>query len=89
MNKETGRMLNYRKWITHADRKVRKVWLASAANEYERLAQGDGRRVKSTNTINFIKKKNIPSDRQQDVTYGVFNCTERSYKIESNTDHAS
>lgn len=85
MDKEMDKMINYGKLITHSDPKVRKAWLISAANEYGRLAQGVGGLVEGTNTIKFIKKKNILKDRRRDVTYGVFNFTKRPDKTETNS----
>ena len=47
--------------------KYREVWNTSFVNELRRLAQVI-RDVKGTNTIFLIKKKQIPKDRQEDVT---------------------
>ena len=65
-------MLKYRQLITHSDPEVQKAWLRSAANEYGRLAQGVGGRIKGTDTIQFIRKDEVPANRQKDVTYGMF-----------------
>jgi hypothetical protein len=49
---ETGEYLKYRQLLQ--DPKHREIWNTSAANEFRRLAQGIGGRVKPTNTIFFI-----------------------------------
>ena len=82
MDQETGRMLNYRALIK--DPKYRDDWLKSAANEFGRLAQGVGDRIKGTNTIQFIQQSEVPPDRMKDVTYGQFVCTIRPEKDEQN-----
>ena len=58
MDKETGKMLNYRALLRNP--KYRKDWLISAANEFGRLAQGVGNRIKGTNTIHFIRHEVSP-----------------------------
>ena len=80
-NNETGEYLNYRQLIKNP--KHKKVWEISAANEFGRLCQGlsDGR-VKGTNTIFFIKKDAVPSERRKDITYGNFLCQLRPQKTE-------
>ncbi len=82
MDQETGRMLNYRALLK--DPKYREAWLKSAANEFGRLAQGVGDRIKGTNTIQFIHQSEVPPERMQDVTYGQFVCTIRPEKDEQN-----
>jgi hypothetical protein len=52
---------------------TREDWLHSAANEFRRCAQGIGNRIKGTNTITFIRKADVPSDRK--VTYARFVCS--------------
>ena len=54
-----------------------------AANEFGRLAQGVGGRVKATNTIFFICKDQLPKDRMKDVTYGSFICDIKQNKTET------
>jgi hypothetical protein len=54
-----------------------------ATNEFGRLAQGVGGRVKALNTIFFIHKEQVPKDRIRDVTYGSFNCDMKSNKTET------
>ena len=82
MDKETGKMLNYRQLMTNP--KHSKQWHLSSANEFGRLANGVGGRVKGTNTIKFIKETQVPRDRKKDVTYGSFQCTVRPEKAEPN-----
>ena len=43
-----------------------------------------GDRVKGTNTIKFIRKKDVPLDRTRDITYGSFLCKVRPEKKEKN-----
>ena len=57
---ETGQSLTYRKLIKHP--KYKDVWKKSAANEFGRLAQGVGNRIRGTDTIKFISKPSIPID---------------------------
>ena len=60
-------------------------WSLSSANEFGRLANGVGGRIKNpTNTIKFIHKHDVPHDRRKDVTYGQFVCTVRPEKAKSN-----
>jgi hypothetical protein len=68
LDKDTGQMLNYRQLLQHP--KYKKQWSISSANEFGRLAQGVGGRIKGTNTIYFIHKHEIPKERQKDITYG-------------------
>ena len=48
------------------------------------MAQGVGGRVKGTNIVNFIKYKDIPKERQVDVTYGKIVVDFRTQKDEKN-----
>lgn len=74
MNKNTGKMLNYRQLMRHPA--YRADWSLSSANEFGRLANGVGGRIKNpTNTIKFIRKEDIPADKRKDVTHGQFACT--------------
>ena len=83
MDKDTGKMLNYRQLLQHP--KYRKEWSVSSANEFGRLANGVGGRIKNpTKTIRFIREDEIPSKRKRDVTYGSFLCTVRPEKAEPN-----
>ena len=82
LDRKTGKMLKYRQLIRHPD--FREDWTRSSANEFGRLAQGIGGRVKGTNTIKFIRLEDIPKERRRDVTYGQFVCTVRPEKAEPN-----
>ena len=77
---EAGKVMTYRRLRKNAD--TRKIWSTSAANEFGRLAQGIGGRIKGTNTIYFINKREIPKDRIRDVTYVKFICEEKPNKEE-------
>jgi hypothetical protein len=80
MDKQSGKMLNYRQLLRHPAH--REDWSKSSANEFGRLAQGVGGRIKGTNTIRFIPYTAIPKERRKDVTYGQFVCTVRPEKAE-------
>merc|ERR1712194_811351 len=82
MDASTGKMLNYRQ--LRRDPKYKIQWDKSAANEFGRLADGVGNRVKGTKTIEFIRKCNVPQARMKDVTYGSFVCNVRNKKTENN-----
>jgi hypothetical protein len=76
MDAETGKLLNYRQLMR--DPKYQKDWSTSSANEFGRLANGVGGRIKDpTNTIKFIRRSEIPGNRKKDVTYGQFVCSVR------------
>ena len=67
------------------DPRYKKNWSTSSENEFGRLANGVGSRIKKpTNTIKFIKNKDISSARRKDVTYGSFFCNVRNEKSENN-----
>lgn len=82
MDKKTGKMLNYQQLLRHPDYSVE--WSYSSANEFGRLAQGVGGRIKGTDTIRFVKFSDIPADRRKDITYGQFVCNIRPEKAEPN-----
>ena len=84
---ETGELLEYRKLLSHP--RFKEAWSVSAANEFGRLAQGIGGRVKGTDTIRFIKKSEVPADRWRDITYIKFVCTVRTEKKEPNRTRAT
>ena len=79
-DEETGELLKYRKLIAHP--KYHEVWSHSSANEFGRLAQGVGGRIKGTDTIFFIHKHQVPQDRWKDVTYAKFVCELKPNKAE-------
>ena len=56
------------------------TWWTSLGNELGRLAQGIGNRVVGTNTIDFIKRSDVPTNKK--VTYANFICDERPLKDE-------
>ena len=78
MDAETAKLLNYRQ--LRRDPKYSKEWNKSSANEFGRLDNGVGGRVKGTNTIKFIKRSDVPAGRRKDVTYGQFVCSVRPEK---------
>ena len=82
MDKDTGRLLNYRQLLQHPDHQ--ETWTKSSANEFGCLANGVGGRVKGIKMIKFIRKNDIPQDRIKDITYGQFVCTVRPEKKEPN-----
>jgi len=63
-------------------KKHKEKWSKSSANKFGRLANGVGGRIKGTNTIKFIHKRDVPSKRMKDVTYGQFVCVIRPEKVE-------
>lgn len=75
---ESGKSLEYRHLIQHP--KYSDRWLRSAANEFGRLAQGVGDRIKGTDTIRFISKTDVPAGRSE--TYARFVCDVRPQKEE-------
>ena len=82
LDKATGKMLNYRQLMRHPTYK--KDWQLSSANEFGRLANGVGGRIKGTNTIKFIRMQDVKKGRMKDVTYGQFLCLVRPKKAEPN-----
>jgi len=83
VDEETGQLFNYRQLLRSA--KYKKQWSISSANKFGRLANGVSNRIKNpTNTIQFIRKKDIPQDCRKDVTYGSFVCSIRPEKKEKN-----
>ena len=65
-------VLNYRQIIQHPT--LGNDWNLLSANEFGRLAQGIGGRLKGINTLFFINKSEVPPERFKDVTYGKFVC---------------
>ena len=81
MDAETGKLLNYKQLMRNP--KYKRKWATSSANEFGRLANGVGGRIKKpTNTIRFVRREEIPKDRRKDVTYGSFVCNVRPEKEE-------
>jgi hypothetical protein len=58
LDQETGESLEYRCLLNHTH--FKEVWNRSTADEFGRLAQGIGGRIKGTNTMQFVNKKDIP-----------------------------
>ena len=56
------------------------VWEKALSNEWGRLAQGNKYGVQAQDAIDFIFKKDVPSDR--DITYAQFICDHRPLKTE-------
>jgi hypothetical protein len=80
---DTGEYLNYQQLLR--DLKHKGLWATSASNEFSRLAQGVGTRIKpedATDTITFIAKDKVPKERIKDVTYGSFRCDYKPNKEE-------
>jgi hypothetical protein len=61
LNDDTGDLLEYGHLIKHP--KCKATWSKSFGTEIQRLAM-------TTETIFFVDKKEIPQDRQRDITYG-------------------
>ena len=76
----TGKTLEYRHLMANPDTKP--IWEKSCANEFGRLAQGVGDRVKGTNTIFFIPRSKVPKHKK--VTYPRIVCDYRPTKTEPN-----
>ena len=79
---EGDTILKYRKLLRHP--LLDPAWNTSSANEFGRLAQGVGGRVKGTDTIFFINKEDEPLDRLMDVTCAQFVCNIQPEKIGKN-----
>ena len=71
-------VLNYRQLIQHPT--LGDDWKLLSANEFGRLDQGIGGRVKGTNTVFFVDKSEVPPERFKDFTYGKFVCMVRPEK---------
>ena len=56
------------------------LWKTACSNEFGRLMQGIGGRIKGTNTMHIIPRIAIPPDR--DVTYMSFVCDYKPHKTE-------
>ena len=85
MNTETGKVLNY--WQLMQSAKHKETWSKSLANKFGRLENGVGGQIKGTNTIKFIRKRDVPSIQMKDVTYGQFVCCIRPEKAETHQTH--
>ena len=56
------------------------IWHSSLSNDWGRLAQGNDRGIKGTDTIEFIHQREVPVGR--DVTYASYVCNYRPLKEE-------
>ena len=77
---ETGQYLKYQQLLNNP--KYATQWARSAANEFGQLVQGVRDRIKGTNTIHFIAKRQVPIDQATDITYGSFSCDYKPNKEE-------
>ena len=68
LNQETGEMMEYRNVMKTS--KYRELYEKAYARELSRLSHGIPGLADGTETIFFIDKNNVPSDRWKDVTYG-------------------
>ena len=80
LDQDTGKMLNYCQLLQAP--KFAQVWSKSSANEFGRLADGVGGRVKGTKMIRFIFEHEIPTERRKEITYGSFVYMIRLEKID-------
>jgi hypothetical protein len=80
MHPISGKRMTYRELLR--DPLTKRDWELSAANEFGRLAQGVGGRIKGTDTIKFIPHVAMPNDRT--ATYPRFVCEHRLQKSEVN-----
>ena len=80
LHPDTHLPMTYRQLMKHPQ--FRADWSHSSANEFGRLAQGIGGRIKGTDTIRFVSKTTVPPDRYKDVTYGKFVCEIKPNKSE-------
>ena len=87
LDHETGQLLEYRQLLKNP--KLKEIWTRSAEDEFGRLAQGIGGRIKGTDTICFIHKREIPTDRLKDFTYIKFVCNVRTEKKDPNWTRAT
>jgi hypothetical protein len=81
MDAETGKVLNYQQLMQSPKHKEK--WSKLSDNEFGRLANGVGDCIKGTNTIKFIRKRDVPSIQMKDVTYGQFVCCIHPQKAET------
>jgi hypothetical protein len=83
INQITGQSYEYRHLVTSkVTGHTTEVWTQSFVNELGRLVNGIGTRIpEGTNTIFFINRNQVPTDRK--VTYGRIVCTIRPQKKET------
>eukprot|EP00804_Cyclotella_cryptica_P008225 CCRYP_015155-RA/>CCRYP_015155-RA protein AED:0.23 eAED:0.17 QI:0/0/0/1/1/1/3/0/935 len=79
IDNETGDSLEYRHLIKHP--KYQEIWSRSYANELGRLTNGI-RDIPGTNTMQYIRKSDIPKDRLKSITYSKIVVVKRPQKTE-------
>jgi hypothetical protein len=62
-----------------------KKWTQILSNEFGRLAQGNDSGTTGTNTIDFLRRSDVPPDKK--ISYGNFICNYRPLKTETNRVH--
>jgi hypothetical protein len=77
---DTGKSMEYRELISNP--KTKQAWQLSSANEFGRLFQGVGGRIKGTNTCFFIQHTAIRNNKRP--TYARFICSVRNKKNDPN-----
>ena len=77
---DNGKKLKIHDLMTNPE--TREVWTRAMSNELGRLAQSNKYGVKHTDTIDFIKKSEVPAGR--DITYANFILDYRPLKSEPN-----
>ena len=82
LDEESEDLLEYQQLICHPEHQV--LWGEQHGKEIGRLAQGLPGIIEGTDTIEFITRKDIPVDRQKDVTYARIVCSNRSEKAVPN-----
>ena len=82
MDADTGKLLNYRQLMRNT--KYKEAWSLSSANEFGRLANGIGGRIKNpTNTIEFIFQHEVLTESTKDAHMGNW-CDGATRKAEPN-----
>ena len=76
----TGKSMEYKDLIKHADKQIQKIWKGSMCNELGRLTQGFKNKVKATNCCEFIFHHDIPNDKR--ATYACIVAEIRPQKKE-------
>eukprot|EP00804_Cyclotella_cryptica_P013280 CCRYP_007043-RA/>CCRYP_007043-RA protein AED:0.39 eAED:0.39 QI:0/0/0/1/0/0/3/0/598 len=79
IDNNTGDSLEYRHLIKHP--KYQEIWSRSYANELGRLTDGI-RDIPGTNTMQYIRKHDIPKDRLKSVAYSKIFVVKRPHKKE-------
>ena len=82
VDRETGEQLEYCHLKKHP--KYQETWKISYGHEIRWLAQRMQGRVKGTNTMFFIREKEIPTNKICSITYGRLVCDYQEGKVEPN-----